>query len=213
MQGARGRMQGTGGQGRSCFLLFTSFLVLLSSCSFPGSVKPTVKIGLSAPFEGRYRDLGYEVLHAVRLAVRQRNEAGGVGGRYLVELVALNDFAEPTEAVWQAREMAADAGVLGVLGGWSAETARAATAEYERLGLAFLAPETDWTQMESQPQESVNPDLAAGYRALSGGVPPGQAALWAYDATQRLLDALDAAVCTEGHPTRAAVRSALMAGH
>ena len=59
--------------------------LLLVACVFPGSVKPTVKIGLSAPFEGLHRDLGYEALHAVRLAVRQRNEAGGIGGSYLIE--------------------------------------------------------------------------------------------------------------------------------
>ena len=53
--------------------------LLLATCAFPGSVQPTVKIGLSAPFEGLYRDLGYEVLPAVRLAVRERNAAGGVG--------------------------------------------------------------------------------------------------------------------------------------
>jgi len=181
--------------------------LLLSSCGFPGSVQPTVKIGLSAPFEGRYRDLGYEVLYAVRLAVRERNRAGGIDGRYLVELVALNDFGEPAEAVWQAREMAADAGVLGVLGGWSAESAQVAAAEYERLGLAFLAPDTDWTRVESRPPESTDPDLVAGYMALSGGVPPGQAALWAYTAAGKLLDALEAAARAEGCPTRPAVRS------
>jgi len=106
-------------------------LLLLASCSFPGSVKPTVKIGLSAPFEGLYRDLGYEALHAVRLAVRQRNEAGGLCDRYVVELVALNDFNEPDEAAAQAREMAVDPGVMGVLGGWSAWTARAAFPAYD----------------------------------------------------------------------------------
>jgi branched-chain amino acid transport system substrate-binding protein len=117
--------------------------LLLSSCAFPGSVKPTVKIGLSAPFEGLYRDLGYEVLYATRLAVQEQNAAGGVAGRYLVELVSLNDFNEPAEAVLQAHEMAADPGVLGVLGGWSAETALQAAPEYGRLGLPFLAPEGD----------------------------------------------------------------------
>lgn len=115
-------------------------VLLLVACAFPGSVKPTVKIGLAAPFEGLYRDLGYEVLHAVRLAVRQCNEAGGVGGRYLVELVALNDLNEPHEAAMQARELAADPGVLGAVGGWSPETQQAARPEYERLGLALLAP-------------------------------------------------------------------------
>ena len=63
--------------------------LLLAACSLSGSVKPTVKIGLAAPFEGLYRDLGYEALHAVRLAVRERNAEGGVGQCYLVELVAL----------------------------------------------------------------------------------------------------------------------------
>jgi branched-chain amino acid transport system substrate-binding protein len=123
---------------------------LLAACTLPGSVKPTVKIGLSAPFEGLYRDLGYELLSGVRLAVRQRNQAGGVGGRYLVEQVSLNDFGEAEEAAQQVREMAADPGVLAVLGGWSLQTARAAAAEYDRLGLAFMAPMTDWSSLARQ---------------------------------------------------------------
>jgi hypothetical protein len=181
--------------------------LLLASCTFPGSVKPTIKIGLSAPFEGLYRDLGYEVLHAVRLAVRQRNEAGGVGGRYLVELVALNDFNEAEEAARQAREMAVDPGILGVLGGWSPDVARAAAPEYERLGLAFLAPEADFTS--PQPSPPAEAGFAAAYEQLSGGAPPGQAAVWAYAQANRLLDAFDVAIRAERHPTRAGVLAAL----
>ena len=181
--------------------------LLLAACTFPGSVKPTVKIGLSAPFEGLHRDLGYEALQAVRLAVQQRNEAGGVGGSYLVELVALNDFDEPEEAVVQARKMAVDSGVLGVLGGWSPETARLAALEYERLGLAFLAPEADLdVDLVPVPADGV---FVAGYQALSGGVPPGPVAAWAYGATNHLLDALDTAARVEGQPTRTSVLAAL----
>lgn len=188
-------------------LLLASCIVLLASCSFPGSVQPTVKIGLSAPFEGRYRDLGYEVLYAVRLAVQQRNEAGGVDGRYLVEFVALNDFDEPDEAVIQARKMAVDPDVLGVLGGGSPETVRAAAPAYERQGLAFLSPDTDFTRVH--PSSSVEAAFAAEYRALSGGARPGPAAMWAYAQAQRLLDALDTAARAEGRPTRAGVQAAL----
>jgi ABC-type branched-subunit amino acid transport system substrate-binding protein len=183
--------------------------VVLAACTFPGSVKPTVKVGLSAPFEGRYRDLGYEVLHAVRLAVRQRNDAGGVGNRYLVELVALNDFCEPGEAVVQAQKMGVDADVMGVLGGWSPVVSESAAPEYARLGLAFLSPEVDFTQ--PQPSSSVEQDFAADYQALSGGAQPGPAAVWAYLESNRLLDAMDAATRAQGKLTRPGVFEAVSA--
>jgi hypothetical protein len=197
---------------RQCLLALC--LLLLTSCAFPGSVKPTVKIGLSAPFEGRYRDLGYEVLHAVRLAIRQRNEAGGVGGRYLVELVALNDFNETEEAIQRAHEMAVDRDVLGVLGGWSPEVIRAATPEYERLGLAYLVPDIDFSQpvgiaMSAGTGESMEEGSAAEYEILSGGIPPGPTAMWAFAETNRLLIALDDATLLQGRPTRAGVLAAL----
>jgi ABC-type branched-subunit amino acid transport system substrate-binding protein len=186
---------------------FVACCLPLASCSFPGSVKPTVKIGLVAPFEGLYRELGYEALYAVRLAVRQRNEVGGVGGSHLIELVALNDFNESGEAVVQARKMAVDAGVLGMLGGWSPETAHSAGAECDRLGLAFLAPGDDLLG------ESVlllaDPEFIQDYKAQSGGVQPGQAAAWAYMAANRLLDAFDVASRAEGTPSRAGVQAAL----
>ena len=47
--------------------------------------------------------------------------------------------------------------------------------------------------------------------ALSGGAPPGPIASWAYEAANRLLDALDAAARAEGRPTRSGVQKALQA--
>jgi hypothetical protein len=208
-QTSKAKCQASSGLHPASCIILAVCLVLLASCRFPGSVEPTVKIGLVAPFEGRYRDLGYEVLYAVRLAVRQRNATGGIAGSCLVELVALNDFDEAAEAAQQARELAADAGVLGVLGGWSKEAAQAAAPEYERLGLAFLRPGTDWTAAGSPPAEGADPSLVAGYQALSGGAPPGQAALWVYAQANRLLDAMDEASRSQGRPSREAVRSLL----
>ncbi len=190
-------------------LLPATCCLLLAGCSFPGSVKPTVKIGLSAPFEGLYRDLGYEALHAVRLAVQQRNEAGGVGASYWIELVALNDLAEPEQAVIQAQKMAVDSDILGVLGGWSDKTVHAAAPEYERLGLAFLTPAADSEGYQlSQAEDQAFMDA---YLTLSGGAPPGVVAGWAYGATNRLLDALDTATRSEGRPSRAGVQRTLNA--
>jgi len=112
-----------------------------------GGTQPLVKIGLAAPFEGLDRPLGYEALAGVKLALAERNAMGGVGG-YNVELVALNDFNEPNEARFQAGEFAADPAVLGVVTGWTEETARASLPAYQQVGLAVAVP---W---------SVHPELA-----------------------------------------------------
>jgi hypothetical protein len=203
------RRQRVGGSPIRAALCFLSGIVLLAACRVPGSVQRTVKIGLSAPFEGRYRDVGYEALHAVRLAVRERNEAGGVGSRYYVELVALNDLNEPAEALQKAREMAVDEDIMGVLGGLSIETARAAAPEYERLGLAFLASPGEWSG--GQAPWGGDPERTSRYLELSGGAPPGPIAAWAYVQALFLLDALDAASLDTGRPTRPAVQKLVRA--
>ena len=109
-----------------------------------GSTRPVVKIGLIAPFEELYRDDGYEVLNAVKLAVQERNAAGGVAGRD-VALVALNDNARPDEARQQAAKLAVDADVLGVIGPVKAGSAAAGPALTERglpwIALTELAPD------------------------------------------------------------------------
>jgi ABC-type branched-subunit amino acid transport system substrate-binding protein len=131
-----------------------------------------------------------------------------VGGRFLVELVALNDFAEADSAVMQAQKMGVDVGVLGVLGGLVPEAAAAAAPEYERLRLAFLHPGFDLTRIPSSTSDA---GFAVEYQALSGGVPPGGAAIWAYDEVNRLLDAMDADANGGGRPSRDGVRH-LLAG-
>jgi len=122
-------------------------VLVLTGCAPPAGTRPLVKIGLAAPFEGLERPLGYEALAGVKLALAERNAVGGVGG-YKVELVALNDFAQPEEARLQAKEFAADPAVVGVITGWTSDTARAAWPEYRQAGLPVVMA---WT---------VPPDLA-----------------------------------------------------
>jgi len=98
-----------------------------------------VKIGLVAPFEGLYRPLGYEVLLAVKLALSEQNEAGGVNG-YMVELVALNDGHDPAMAIQRAREMAVDPDIMGVIGHFDDQTTLAALSTYHQAGLALVVP-------------------------------------------------------------------------
>lgn len=113
---------------------------LLTLAAFVPScnTRPILKIGLSAPFTGWDEPLGYDVLWAVRLALRESNQQGGAGG-YLVELAALDDRNEPAEAAQQARELAIDPDVLAALGGLDSDAALAAAPEYHKAGLAFIA--------------------------------------------------------------------------
>jgi ABC-type branched-subunit amino acid transport system substrate-binding protein len=148
----------------------------------PGGTQPLVKIGLAAPFEGLDRPLGYEALQGVKLALAERNAAGGVGG-YKVELVALNDFDEPHEAQLQARELAADPAVVGVVTGWTGATARVSLPIYRQAGLAVVVP---W---------SVPPELADREAGL---------VLVAAD-TQRVAGTLAEAVATTTRPRQVVV--------
>ncbi len=127
-------------QGSASRLLLLAFcILLLASCRFPGTVRPTVKIGLVAPFEGRYRYVGYDVIYAVRLAVREANAAGGVGG-YSIELVAYDDVADPAMALEQARKLAIDPQVVAATGHFRLETTAAAADAYAEVGIPLVSP-------------------------------------------------------------------------
>jgi ABC-type branched-subunit amino acid transport system substrate-binding protein len=118
--------------------------------------RPAVKIGLVGPFEGRYRDTGYEVIYAVRLAVREANQRGLAG--YGLELLGLDDSGDAQMAVTQAQKMATDPQVVGVVGHWLDETTLAAAPAYARAGLPLLAttasPELDPTAFRLWPTQS-----------------------------------------------------------
>ena len=120
----------------------------------PRHTPPIVKIGLTAPFEGRYRALGYEALYAVKWAVRQRNASGGVAG-YQVELVALNDNDDPQAAAVQADKFAADTTVMGVIGPFSSESASAVAPTFGLSRLAVLTPATCTPDLLSDPDEGL----------------------------------------------------------
>jgi ABC-type branched-subunit amino acid transport system substrate-binding protein len=118
-------------------LLFVSLSIcFLASCA---STAPTFKIGLAAPFEGRYRPIGYDAIYAARLAVRQANARGGVGG-YRVELLAFDDGGDPDTASRQAGMLALDPAVVGVIGHFRADTTQAAIPVYSREGVPLLVP-------------------------------------------------------------------------
>jgi ABC-type branched-subunit amino acid transport system substrate-binding protein len=120
-------------------LCLVAFLLLPAGCGLPRATPPIIKIGMIAPFEGLYRPEGYAALYAVKLALRECNAAGGVAG-YRVELVALNDDGDPIQAALQARKLALDPDVVGVIGPFSRATAAAVGPPLAEAGLAWIIP-------------------------------------------------------------------------
>ena len=148
-----------------CFLLL---LAVAAGCLSPLSTRPTFKIGFVGPFEGLHRHLGYGALHAVNLAIRECNQAGGVQG-YLVELVALNDDQDPDSAAQSARELAVDPDVVAVIGHYGEETTLAALPVYRDMGLALVVPGTTAGAVTSGGYDQT-------YRLVAQNVVIGQAA-------------------------------------
>lgn len=131
--------------------VFLLLVALLVAC-FPPSLPRVIKIGLVAPFEGRYRYIGYDAIYAARLAVREINAAGGVGG-WLLELVAYDDRAEPELARATARSLVADSDVIAVIGHYRQASTVAASAIYAEAEIPLLLVGT-WltpTMPESSP--------------------------------------------------------------
>jgi branched-chain amino acid transport system substrate-binding protein len=121
--------------------LLLGLLIAAAGCLPRLSTRPTFKIGLVGPFEGLYRHVGYDALHAVKLALTERNQRRGVSS-FTVELVVLNDDQDPESAVQRAREMAVDPDVMGVIGHFGEETTVAALPVYREAGLALVVPAT-----------------------------------------------------------------------
>lgn len=121
------------------FLLATLLLPLAGCRAIePLRVDPVVKIGLIAPFEGRNREIGYDVIYSARLAIRQENARRGPG-QVRLALVAMDDFGDPATARESAEAAALDPGIIAVIGHWLPETTDAAEAIYEQAGLPFVA--------------------------------------------------------------------------
>ena len=139
----------------------------LGGCGRAGAVRPTLKIGLVAPFEGRYRSIGYDVIYAARLAVREANAAGGVAG-YSVELVAYDDGGVPDTAALQARKLDADPLVLGVIGHFRESTTAASLPGYAEAELPIVAPDVYAVDLTSGPADLFR--LAPRGLLLAGGI-------------------------------------------
>ena len=183
-----------------CLLIFT----LLSACN---SVDPVVKIGLVAPFEGENRAIGYDAIYSARLAVREINAAGGIGG-HRVALVALDDSSDTGLAQENAKSLVVDPGVVAVIGHWLPETTAVTAPIYRQANLSLIP--LGQSPFLAVPPELLPPEFRRAYEAVTPfDETAGEYAAATYDAFQLLGQALEITEQNEGNITREGVQTAL----
>lgn len=96
-------------------------------------------IGTAGPCSGRAAVLGKEMTQAVALAVAERNAAGGILGATIRAMVA-DDAGEPVRGEAIARDFAAHAAMLGVVGHYNSDVTLAVSPIYHAAGLTLITP-------------------------------------------------------------------------
>ncbi len=97
------------------------------------------RIGLAAPFEGFFRNDGYDALAACRAVVAQWDaEFSALNVR--LQVWAVDDGNDPDVAVRRAMELAGDPLVVAVIGHLTPETSAAAAPTYHDAGLLQVSP-------------------------------------------------------------------------
>lgn len=113
--------------------IFISAL-LLAACA--AQAADTIRLGLSAPTTGRYKEQGQEQSRGALLAVDEINATGGVLGKPL-ELLIANTASKPDQAADTVRELDSQGAVL-MFGAASSDAALAAGQEAAKLGRVFI---------------------------------------------------------------------------
>ncbi len=119
---------------RSAFRIsyFVLGLALLWGCT---SVRPVVKIGVLAPFEGLYRRTGYDVLAAVRAAIGEV----GPGSVDLLPL-ALDDSNDPARAVRATQKLLLDPDLQAIIGPLTLEPLLQVTSVLHQRSMHWFSP-------------------------------------------------------------------------
>jgi branched-chain amino acid transport system substrate-binding protein len=111
------------------------FLIVLAGC---GDKENVVKIGFASPLTGDQAKMGIDSLNGVKLAIEQANARGDIIPGYKVEVEALDDQHNPSQAVNVAKRLVADANVLAVVGHFNSSCTMPASAVYHEAQMAQI---------------------------------------------------------------------------
>jgi len=118
-------------------------LILLLALTVVGCGRPSqpvVKIGFVAPLTGDQAPHGQDLLNGAKLAVEHAVSQGEVLPGHRLELLALDDQRNPTQAVAAAKKLVADRDVVAVVGHLNSSCTMPASAIYHQAGLLQITP-------------------------------------------------------------------------
>ncbi len=127
---------------KSLIVMILIVAVAAMAAAFTGCVQKdekVVKIGVILPLTGEYKAFGIEMLNAARLAVDEWNRENKIAG-YRIEILERDDAGNKTLALNQAKYVAGDHRVYGVLAHLNSGCLIAALKTYSNAGLVAVGP-------------------------------------------------------------------------
>ncbi len=112
--------------------------VIMLAATLGGPARAEVLIGLAGPMTGKDAWFGEQIERGAALAVADLNAKGGVLGEP-VQLITVDDFCDPEQAVAAARKLVSD-GVIFVVGHYCSGASIPASAIYEAAGVLMISP-------------------------------------------------------------------------
>jgi branched-chain amino acid transport system substrate-binding protein len=140
-------------------------LLVLAACQGTGNPsgsggKGTVKIGVDLPLSGNEVANGEPTLNGIKLAVKEANADGGVGG-YTVDTNVQDDAVagvhNPDQGATNAGTLVADQAVVGMVGPFNSNVARAIIPVTNEGGLAQCSPANTGVDLTKDGSEVYRP--------------------------------------------------------
>jgi branched-chain amino acid transport system substrate-binding protein len=112
--------------------------IVLLAAALGGPARADLLIGMAGPMTGNNAWFGEQMERGAAQAVADINGAGGVLGQQ-VELITVDDFCDPEQAVAAARKLVS-AGVIFVAGHFCSHASIPASEIYEAAGVLMICP-------------------------------------------------------------------------
>ena len=112
---------------------------IMFSSAVPVHAQDVIKIAAGAPLTGPLAKQGQEVANAVKLAVEEWNQKGGVLGKK-IQVLEADDQGNPQVGVAAAEKVVADAAVVGAVWGITSVTCIPASEILDRANMVLITP-------------------------------------------------------------------------